>query len=173
MILLSVGGFLFEMYQTLVFEITNLTTTATIVLGLMVASIITWWIYCFIVKKRSGIAYYRLALAIGACGWFLLPKGIWLGVIYLIAALLEKPIKVQPEIGFDNEEIAFNTFPTKRIAWQEVNNVVLKDGLLTIDLKSNKLIQKEVCEVISKSTEEEFNTFCVEQIRQEAPNKIQ
>ena len=42
----------------------------------------------------------------------------------------------------------------------EINNIVLKDGLLTIDLKNNKLIQKEVNDEVLPSDEHDFNEFC-------------
>ncbi|MFY7900610.1 MAG: hypothetical protein ACOVNY_10535 [Chitinophagaceae bacterium] len=165
MILLAVAGFLFEAYHTLFFENTYLTETTGILLIVICLLMIGWWIYCFRTQKMASIPYYRLALMFGAFGWFLIPNGIWIGFVYIVAAILEKPIKVQPEIGFDNEEIAINSFPVKKIQWSMVNNVVLKDGLLTIDLKNNQLIQKEVHELVSKETEHEFNTFCKEQLQ--------
>jgi len=36
----------------------------------------------------------------------------------------------------------------------------LKDGLLTIDFKDNKLFQKEIEEQVSPVLDSEFNEFC-------------
>ena len=42
------------------------------------------------------------------------------------------------------------------------NNVVLKDGLLTLDFKSNRLMQREVADDDDEddADEEEFNAYC-------------
>lgn len=40
-------------------------------------------------------------------------------------------------------------------------NTILKDGVLTIDSKNNKLFQKEIQEYVSPETEKEFNHFCL------------
>jgi predicted neutral ceramidase superfamily lipid hydrolase len=48
-------------------------------------------------------------------------------------------------------------------SWSEFNNVVLKDGLLTLDFRNNKLIQLAVSEV-DLPPEQSFNEFCRSQI---------
>jgi hypothetical protein len=40
--------------------------------------------------------------------------------------------------------------------------VVLKDDLLTIDYKTNKLFQREIDPGTEASVEKEFNSFCAE-----------
>ncbi len=167
MMLLCIGAFLFEAYQTLVFDNTYLNKRSSILLIIISVLILAWWIYVYRMQKMATTPYYRLGLLIGALGWWLIPSGLWIGLIYLVAGILEKPVKVQSEIGFDEEEIAFNSFPTKKIDWQAINNVVLKDGLLTIDLKNNTIIQKEVNDSITKETEKEFNAFCLSQVKKE------
>jgi hypothetical protein len=46
--------------------------------------------------------------------------------------------------------------------WAEMDNVILKDNLLTIDFKSNKIIQVEIVEPARGVDETEFNLFCNE-----------
>ncbi|OYY22402.1 MAG: hypothetical protein B7Y69_06810, partial [Sphingobacteriia bacterium 35-40-8] len=53
-----------------------------------------------------------------------------------------------------------NSFPKKHILWEELNNVVIKDGLLTIDFKNNKLLQKEIQSGSNAKDEQDFNEFC-------------
>lgn len=54
--------------------------------------------------------------------------------------------------------IVFKTgFSKKVIYWQEINNVVLKDGILTIDFKNDKLIQEEVID-LEKYNVADFNS---------------
>jgi hypothetical protein len=126
--------------------------------------IFTWWIWCYRQQNMGYMPYYRFALMLAAWGWYLYPKGLFFAVVYLIAAVLEKPAKVLPEVAFDSKEIVFNTIPAKKINWIDVNNVVLKDNILTIDLKNNQLIQKNVDAEVSAKEEEDFNAFCTAQI---------
>ena len=48
------------------------------------------------------------------------------------------------QVSVSNEMISYPSFPKKNIGWNELRNMVLKDGLLTIDLVNNRLIQQEV-----------------------------
>ncbi len=127
--------------------------------------IFTWWIWCYRQQSMGYLAYYRFALMLAAWGWYLYPKGVFFAILYLIAAVLEKPAKVLPEVAFDSKEIVFNSIPSKKISWMEVNNVVLKDNILTIDLKNNQLIQKNVEAVVTPKEEADFNAFCAAQIQ--------
>ncbi|KAF0241717.1 MAG: hypothetical protein FD136_1412 [Chitinophagaceae bacterium] len=127
--------------------------------------ILGWWIFCYLQTKRNVAPSYRLALLFAAIGWYLQKDGIWISFIYLIAAVLEKQVKFPEEIAFDDEEIVINSFPKKRYSWNEVSNIILKDGLLTVDFKNNQLIQKMVDAEVSIQTEKEFNAFVAEQVK--------
>lgn len=52
----------------------------------------------------------------------------------------------------------------KVIEWKELNNMLLKDGLLTIDFKNNKIIQQLIESTNEPVDEKEFNDFCREQL---------
>jgi len=122
-------------------------------------------IYTIIKKYRNGQAYYRLGLLIGAVGWFVGPRGnIWMAILYTAAGLLEKQVKFPQEIGFSENEISFNTLPRKSLKWNQVSNALIKDGLLTIDLKNNRLYQKEIEGYVTADIEKEFNDFCYQRI---------
>ena len=129
------------------------------------AGIILCWIYALVKKRIKGQAFFRLGLLIGAVGWFLGPqKNIWMAILFSVAGLLEKQVKFPKEIGFSEKEISFNTFPKKVLLWNEINNALIKDGLITIDLKNNKLFQKEIEGHVSTDIEKEFNDFCKQHI---------
>lgn len=123
------------------------------------AMVLAWLVYCIWQNKRGVPPYYRFGLLIGAVGWYSLPDGIWIAWVYLLAAMLEKQVKFPEEIAFDENEIVKNSFPKKRYSWSELNNVVLKDGLLTIDFKNNQLLQKELESNTTEALEHEFNAY--------------
>lgn len=152
MLLLSIVSFCFVLFQRLSFR------PAAIYISL--GGVIAWWIYCIVAETKGHLPFYRMGLLIAAAGWYFVPNGGWITLIYLVAALLEKQAKFPQEIAFDKEEIVFNSFPKKRYSWEEMNNVIIKDGIITIDFKNDKLIQKEIQSGATERDEREFNEFC-------------
>ena len=128
----------------------NSTTFITIVL---LAGIIITGTY----SKITGNSY-RFALMWSAMCFFIVLNS-WMGIAFLVLAILERQVKFKQEIGFDEEGLTLNSFPKKTYKWHEVNNVILKDGIITIDLYNNKIIQKEL-EDEADGLEGEFNDFC-------------
>ena len=128
------------------------------------AIIITWWLVTELRLRKGKPVFFRIALLVAGVGWYIQPGGFILAMIYVAAALIEKQVKFPQEVAFDEEEIVFNSFPRKHYPWNAVTNVVLKDGLLTIDFITNKLIQKELESFPSIKEEVEFNVFCKEML---------
>lgn len=129
------------------------------------AGIVLHWIYSIIKRRKKGETFFRLGLFICALGWVLGPeRNIWMAVLYTVAGLLEKQVKFPAEIGFSETEISFNSLPRKVLQWSEIKNVVIKDGLITIDQKNNKLTQKEIEGYVTGDIEKEFNDFCKKNI---------
>jgi hypothetical protein len=60
--------------------------------------------------------------------------------------------------------VIFPSFPKKKIKWNELSQLILKDGLLTIDFKNNQLIQQLVDETKTSLEEKEFNEYCRQQL---------
>ena len=105
---------------------------------------------------------YRFWLLIAAIGWIGLTPTPWVGAIFFLLSFLEYQTKRPLEIGFDHDRIVMNTLFKRQFDWSVFNNVILKDGLLTLDFKNNKLIQKMVADDDEEddADEEEFNTYC-------------
>jgi len=80
-----------------------------------VLGILGWLLFCRSQQKRGIAPYYRFGLMIAAWGWFMNPHTMLIAVAFLIAAFLEKPVKVQPEYAFDDEGIVFNSFPSNNL----------------------------------------------------------
>ena len=51
------------------------------------------------------------------------------------------------------------TFSERLIGWNQLNNVILRDDLLTLDFKNNKILQLEVLDETGVVTAEEMNKF--------------
>ena len=116
-------------------------------------------------NQKETISTFKWALYAAAFLWLLYPLHIpYIGIFFIIAALLERQIKFPQEIGFSKEGITFNTFPFKNYTWQQVTNVLLKDNMLTLDFTNNKIIQREIEPAELTEEENEFNEFCRQQI---------
>lgn len=128
-----------------------------------IAGLLAWNMF----RLRRGVAtiYFSKAMLIAAIVWTRMPYWQWLVFVFAALALLEHQAKHALEIGFSSREIVFNSFFKKRFQWSGLNNVVLKDGLLTIDFKSNRLFQREIDEGEQEASEEEFNLWCREQLQ--------
>ena len=67
-------------------------------------------------------------------------------------------------VDVTDKRIAVPYIMEKTVDWNEVNNVILKDGLLTIDFKNNKLFQQLILNSDEDINEKEFNDFCKQQL---------
>ncbi len=66
---------------------------------------------------------------------------------------------------FSNEGVHLTrVFKTVIFPWAKMDNVILKDNLLTIDFKTNKIIQVEILPNSPIIDETEFNLFCKENL---------
>ncbi len=128
-------------------------------------------IYNVVRAKQGKRVYYDRAYLVSALLWIKMPYLEWLAVAFIILALLDHQVKFPLEIGFSENHIVFNYLIKKKYNWPAVSNVVLKDGLLTIDFHNNRILQREVIEDIDEddATEEEFNQFCRTQINKHSP----
>ncbi len=85
-----------------------------------------------------------------------MPYFQWMVFVFVLLAILEYQAETRSEIGFSEDHIIFNGLLKKKYKWTEVQNVVLKDGLLTVDLKNNKLMQKEIDNGENEASEEDL-----------------
>jgi hypothetical protein len=126
-------------------------------------------VFCFLLryyllKKKSSwnpefhIFYTFLWIAWISIGWY------WLVLIPVVFDALMTIATRKLITKLSEKEIHYPSFPSKVFSWRELNNVILKDGLLTIDLKNNKLIQQFIDEKNTIINEIEFNDFCNEQL---------
>ena len=102
---------------------------------------------------------------------FFIPAAGWLGMHnYLIAigcllmGFLYKLSLQRIKFVFTRDKVAKMNFPKKELEWNEFNNVILKDHILTLDFKNNKLIQAEI-EKSLEINEVIFNSFAQAQLR--------
>ncbi|MBS1563269.1 MAG: hypothetical protein JST39_02720 [Bacteroidetes bacterium] len=114
--------------------------------------------------SQPRTVYYRPALYLAAIGWGLMPEFKWLCIPFVILALIEHTAKKPLEIGFSDETVVMNTLFRRTWRWTDFNNVILKDDLLTLDFKNNRLFQRETIDEEGDAEEDEFNIYCRERL---------
>jgi len=113
-------------------------------------------------KQLAGSITVALLLSV----IFLFSSGFpMLGVAVALISLLYFISARKLQVVVTSQEIRYPSFPVRVIDWSEINNVILKDGLLTIDFNNNKLAQLNVTDFFSKEQEKEFNEFCQVQLK--------
>jgi hypothetical protein len=115
-------------------------------------------------KKFTMMPVYIVAFI----SLIIFPPMSWFAILFALLALLEKAALAPEEIGFGEEEIVFNSIVKKKIRWNELNNIILKDGLLTIDFINDHIIQRETEDDEDEeydASEEEFNQYCKERLK--------
>ncbi|WP_325538330.1 hypothetical protein [Chitinophaga sp.] len=89
-------------------------------------------------------------------GLLLLIVGIGLAYIGWIEYKIFQPVSVK----IDTTGITVPaTFSPRLIGWNELNNVILRNDLLTIDFKNNRILQLEILDEPGQEKREELNAF--------------
>jgi hypothetical protein len=117
-------------------------------------------------KDTGKLAVLRVGILFIVCAllWFFTGSYL-LGLLLLGFALLGFITFNKKVIDFSAEGIKYPSFPVKSIPWKEVDFVILKDDILTIEMKNNRLMQFTLEKGTSSTINpQEFNHFCKEQL---------
>lgn len=159
-VLLTLGSaamFAYEMF-------TRQTIILPYIIGVIfIVALLAWNVYVYFRTERE--IYFSKALLIAGLVWMKMPYFQWLLIVFAVLAILEYQAKLPPEIGFSPDHIVFNRLFKKKYSWKEIDNVILKDGLLTVDFRNNKLFQREIDSGENEATEHEFNLWAGEMLR--------
>ncbi len=120
---------------------------------------------------RNNLKKERRLLPIGilmiAFGFFWLRMGSnWAFIANIFLWALYTISKRKLLITVAEDAVIYPSFPKKQIPWSQLNQVILKDGVLTIDCKNNKLYQHDIQNSEDLVNEADFNDFCKNQLKQ-------
>jgi hypothetical protein len=114
----------------------------------------------YVYRKGKEMRFRNWLFAAGIF-WLGMPYFQWMFIPFVFFALLEAQAKYPLEIGFFADGVVLNSLFKKKWPWASLESVILKDGLLTLDFRNNKLIQKEVLDDDEPDAlEDEFNDYC-------------
>jgi hypothetical protein len=118
-------------------------------------------LYRFYIARKNKYAFY-----FDEWIFFLLmilwTDAILVSILNMVLFLLYT-ISMQKSIyEFEPSFIKQRNFPWKKYQWRQLNNVILKDNLITIDFKNNRVLQAETTN--DDINEKQFNNFAKEQL---------
>ena len=100
------------------------------------------------------------------CAIIFLITGNYLpGLLLMVCTLLSFVTSKRLVIKFTMEGIRYPSFPVKQFPWSGVDFVLLKDDILTLEMKNNRILQftleKHIADAIDTNA---FNAFCAAQL---------
>ena len=111
-------------------------------------------------KIRASFLLTGLLFFILAGSWVALQNYLVAFACVILGILYHLSLQ-KLQFVFNDDSVKKVNFPQKAYSWEMLDNVMLKDNILTIDLKNNKLIQLEI---ESNINEIQFNEFAQQQL---------
>ncbi len=133
-------------------------------------------------KNGSYIAAYLFVAFV----WMIETPYYYFSIIFTLLLILQYRMQGEVQIIISDAGIKVNSFLSSVFNWNEFNNIILKDGLLTLDFTNNKILQvkpdwndsyqsendkveygtgKKVSLEDYPALEKEFNDFCKNQLQ--------
>jgi len=121
------------------------------------------FLFYLVVREKGTYPWLNKIDYILALGW--LTTGFpWMVIPFLLLSWLYQASVAKKTIRFSQDKIILPFLFRRTIRWDVLNNVILKDDLLTLDFKNNKLIQQLIIPSGNPVSESEFNAFCRERL---------
>ena len=114
-------------------------------------------------KERNEKLTHYWSFFFFSLAWFTAHYNL-LGALNGILGVLDVFTGQQLFVRIDKNCVEYPSIILKRVLWKDISNVIIKDGILTIDFKNNKLFQQLIDEKIQSINEKEFNDFCSQQL---------
>jgi len=122
--------------------------------------------YYFYRKHPKALETFSLIMALMYANFWFQQVGIIAVIAFAAIYITVTVVKGKSTtVLFTDEGIHMTrVFKTVLFPWTAMENVMLKDNLVTIDFKTNRIIQVEIVESNKMVDEIEFNLFCTEHI---------
>jgi hypothetical protein len=102
-----------------------------------------------------------MLMAIAAALTYFTTGSIAFALVLLLHGVFFDMLNKKLKVEINERGIAIQyVFGSKTHGWSEINNLILKDGILTVDFASNKLLQAEIAAESFDIDEKLFNRYC-------------
>jgi hypothetical protein len=124
---------------------------------------VVFLLYLYFRGSRYRFGFYPFFLVI-MLEWIRMEQ-YWIAGLTLLLSILSRITERKLVLTIERDHILYPSYPPRKIQWNSLSNVLVKDGLLTIDFKNNHIIQQLVEKNISEANEAEINDFCRQQLK--------
>jgi hypothetical protein len=119
----------------------------------------------FLFKDQLKL-YQSITFILMILFWLLLSSWLPAIAVILMIVFAYRVSKTKSSAAVNAEKIIITTSLFKKnYSWPQIENIVLKDHLLSIDLKNNQLLQTEIAAESYDLDEASFNQFCNGQLK--------
>jgi hypothetical protein len=141
-------------------------TAGSFYINIIVAAIL----FLLSVFARMILTRYKvrpiILAVVAAALFFIATHSIGFALGLLIIGMLPRFFYKAPLVEISNDKVTVKRMiGSSEYQWQQFNNIILKDNLLTLDFKNNKVLQLEVDQTTTVD-EKTFNAFCSDKIMQ-------
>jgi membrane protease YdiL (CAAX protease family) len=133
-----------------------------VVMILSIVAIVLYFILPRVKKREKNISFFFAAAALSF--YWAWSGYTWLAILLISLITLYLISKRELRVIVSNDHVIYPSFPKRVIEWNELSNLLLKDGLLTIDFRNNRIIQQLTSNQDQSVNEREFNDFCRQQL---------
>lgn len=119
-------------------------------------------LYYLFRKQKTWMDALGISMALICLVFWERNVGIGAAIIFALVFVSVIIVRKKKTIVYISEDgiVLKRVFGKTTYVWHKLDNLVLKDGLLTIDLLSNKIIQAELSKESEAVEEKQFNLFC-------------
>lgn len=118
-------------------------------------------------NNRNPSLPFWIGFGLLAILWFNLGYP-WFASALVVLAIMDALARRKPVLVFNKEYVRLPFLFRPSVHWKDLKNVILKDGILTLDFKNDRLFQSELDESDGLVEETEFNSFCSSELTAEA-----
>ncbi|MET0392387.1 MAG: hypothetical protein ABW019_04565 [Chitinophagaceae bacterium] len=128
--------------------------------------LLAYALYTWLYRKKKDRSYLLVYLLLTAV-WTTQTPFWYFGILFLVLLLLQHSMDKELVISLSATDVVIAGLTRRSYPWASFNNIVLKDGLLTLDFTNDRVIQAEPAAGAKDYTysEKEFNEFCREQLK--------
>lgn len=132
--------------------------------GLFASVLLLYIVFVKMASWKSAFKVVAFLLGFIAICW-LLAGNYYFTLLFSLLSIFSF-ITLRPSvIIFNKEGIKYPSFPEKFYEWKEVNQVIIKDDVLSMDLADNKFLQFLLpATSVAKIEVSAFNIFCEKEI---------
>ena len=112
-------------------------------------------------NKNPPLPFPLIFFVLG-CLWFGMGMNLFGSALFTLMTL-EFIMREKLMVQVSAECVIIPSFFKRIVQWNELNNVILKDGIITIDYKNDRLFQAAIKED-EAIDETKFNSFCRERL---------